>query len=137
MLFFTAVILLCAVRDAQCKTSARNVNKRRHIESDEYVSPLTVACSRLGPAELRKREDENKTFRVPFCFASSPLSESLEQATLTIERDKKQKRRTSLEEKHENSYSGGEKMRMLEATEVKMSGSDQKKRTGTHMPFPP
>ena len=76
-------------------------------------------------------------FRVPFSFASSPLSESLEQATLTIERDKKQRRRTSLEEKHENSYSGGEKMRMLEATEVKMSGSDQKKRTGTHMPFPP
>ena len=113
----------CAVQNQR----ARNVNKRRHIESDEYVSPLTVACSRLGPAELRKREDENKTFRVPFSFASSPLSESLEQATLTIERDKKQRRRTSLEEKHENSYSGGEKMRMLEATEVKMSGSDQKK----------
>ena len=55
----------------------------------------------VGPAELRKREDENKTegnwgeqalslflflffasptFRVPFTFASSPLPESLEQA---------------------------------------------------------
>ena len=37
----------------------------------------------VGPAELRKREHENKTggapptFRVPFTFASSPLSESL------------------------------------------------------------
>ena len=39
-------------------------------------------------------------------------------------------------EKHENSHSGGEKMRMLGATEVKMSGSEKKKRTGTHMSFP-
>ena len=29
-------------------------------------------------------------------------------------------------EKHENSHSGGEKMRMLGATEVKMSGSEKK-----------
>ena len=38
----------------------------------------------VGPAELRKRKDENKTpiFRVRFTFKSSPLSESLEQATL-------------------------------------------------------
>ena len=52
-------------------------------------------------------------------------------------RHKKQRKRISLEEKHENSYGGGEKMRMLGATEVKMSGSEKKKkkRTGPHMPF--
>ena len=34
----------------------------------------------VGSAELRKREHENKAGRnVPFTFASSPLSESLEQ----------------------------------------------------------
>ena len=38
-----------------------------------------------------------------------------------------------MEEKHENSYSGGEKMRMLEATKVKMSGSDQKKSEQEHI----
>ena len=27
----------------------------------------------VGPAELRKSEEESKTFRVPFSFASSPL----------------------------------------------------------------
>ena len=41
----------------------------------------------VGSTELVKREHENKTagetFRVPFTFASSPLSESLEQATIT------------------------------------------------------
>ena len=31
-----------------------------------------------------------------------------------------------MKEKHENSYCGGEKMRMLGATEVKMSGSEKK-----------
>ena len=48
----------------------------------------------VGPTELRKREDENKTegnwgehgstFRVPFTFASSPLSESLEQSIAKV-----------------------------------------------------
>ena len=44
-------------------------------------------------------------------------------------RHKKQRKRISLEEKHENSYGGGEKMRMLGATEVKMSGSEKKKKS--------
>ena len=48
----------------------------------------------VGHTELRKREDENKTegnwgqqgptFRLPFTFASSPLSESLEQAIARV-----------------------------------------------------
>ena len=52
-------------------------------------------------------------------------------------RDKKQRRRISLQEKHENSYSGGEKMRMLGATEVKMSGSEKKKANRNTYAFPP
>ena len=46
-----------------------------------------VPCSEIVRlAEFRKRQQENRTggkkfpFRVPFTFASSPLSESLEQA---------------------------------------------------------
>lgn len=46
----------------------------------------------VGTAELRKREEESKTggncpptFRVPFSFVSSPLYQSLEQASLRPE----------------------------------------------------
>ena len=43
-----------------------------------------------------------------------------------------------MEEKHENSYGSGEKMRMLGATEVKMSGSEKKKKANrTTYAFPP
>ena len=68
------------------------MNKRRQIESDECLCPLTV------------KQDI-----------------------------KKQRKRISLEEKHENSYGGGEKMRMLGATEVKMSGSEKKKSEQDHI----
>ena len=77
---------------------------------------MDIVCSRLrvvAPAELKKREQENTaegnwgeqglwsslslhfsffpppTFRVPFTFASSPLSESLEQANINSERFRK------------------------------------------------
>ena len=44
----------------------------------DHWGRLIVTSLLVGPAELRKSEDE---FRVPFTFPSSPLSESLEQAT--------------------------------------------------------
>ena len=61
---------------------------------------LLIACSRLIDSRVRwieKAQNENKTegnwgepapptFRVPFSFASSPLSESLEQANLLSDR---------------------------------------------------
>ena len=45
----------------------------------DHWGRLIVTSLLVGPAELRKREDE---FRVPFTFASSPLCMRLEQATL-------------------------------------------------------
>lgn len=54
---------------------------------------LGIARSEIfGSPELRKRKHENKLFpfsrpapfRVPFTFSSSPLSESLKQATISF-----------------------------------------------------
>ena len=47
-------------------------------------------------------------------------------------RDKKQRRPISLEEKRENFIAVVRKWEMLAATEVKMSGSEKKKLTGTN-----
>ena len=52
-----------------------------HIRSCRF-SLFHAGSEIVGSAELRKRKHE--TFRVPFSFASSPLSESLEQASADL-----------------------------------------------------
>ena len=46
---------------------------------NDFISVENVACSRLRDSRVRWIE-KARTFRVPFSFASSLLSENLEQA---------------------------------------------------------
>ena len=52
-------------------------------------------------------------------------------------KDKKQKRRVSLEERRENVMVAVRKWEMLAAAKVKIIGSEKNKRTRIHATFPP
>ena len=52
-------------------------------------------------------------------------------------KDKKQKRRVSLEERRENVMAAVRKWEMLAAAKVKIIGSEKNKRTRIHATFPP
>ena len=80
----------------QCRALLNRIRQRQEIFESNWTQPVP-GSEIVGSAELKKREHENNnnnngkklflflsqpTFRVPFTFTSSPLSESLKQAKL-------------------------------------------------------